>query len=265
MKQQSAHPAARSNRAAFTLAQTESGVLFRGALFTPTTKVITVFQRKQLLISCSCPAAFLALETLVQPHPRVTLSWWLNPQTLTIKIQPCTGRGESCLRLPQWVFTTITCVIDVLIVPCFHISFVFFQPSFLPVKPDPPPVCPVTIPVSESTHFRVITQESSSQQCPPCSDVSSSLRLLMQEESAQQTVLTVGMASESMSVETQTGVATETLVTSNGGAAARMVSDMEETTTYLPGKTDSPSKKKGRYFLLFLTLVMRFLTSWRVI
>ncbi|KAI3364375.1 hypothetical protein L3Q82_011175, partial [Scortum barcoo] len=57
-------------------------------------------------------------------------------------------------------------------------------PSFLPVKSDPPPVCPVSIPVSESTHFRVITHETSSEQCSE----RSSLRLLMREENAEETV-----------------------------------------------------------------------------
>ncbi|XP_074541544.1 phosphatidate phosphatase LPIN1 [Halichoeres trimaculatus] len=118
-------------------------------------------------------------------------------------------------------------------------------PSFLPVKPDPPQVCPVSIPVSESTHFRVITHESSSQHCAPCSEVSSSLRLLMQEESAQQRVLTVGMESESMSVESQTVVTTETMVISTGGAGAR-ISELEETAPHLSNKTDSPSKKKDK-------------------
>ncbi|CAJ1077132.1 phosphatidate phosphatase LPIN1-like isoform X2 [Xyrichtys novacula] len=121
-------------------------------------------------------------------------------------------------------------------------------PSFLPVKSDPPPVCPVSIPVSESTHFRVITHETSSQQCAPRSEVSPSLRLQMQEERAQcsQTVFTVGMESEAMAVESQTVVTTETQVTTIGGAAACMISEMEETKTRLLSKTDSPSKKKDK-------------------
>ncbi|XP_034555282.1 phosphatidate phosphatase LPIN1 [Notolabrus celidotus] len=118
-------------------------------------------------------------------------------------------------------------------------------PSFLPVKSDPPQVCSMSIPVSESTHFRVITDEMSSQQCAPCCEVSSSLRLPMQEESAGQTVVTVGMESESMTVESQTIVTRETLVTT-GGAAARMMSEMDETAPHMMGKTDSPSKKKDK-------------------
>ncbi|XP_049445688.1 phosphatidate phosphatase LPIN1-like isoform X1 [Epinephelus fuscoguttatus] len=105
-------------------------------------------------------------------------------------------------------------------------------PSFLPVKPDPPPVCPVSIPVSESTHFRVITQETSSEQCGPCSEISA-LRLLMPGETREETV---GMESESMRVETQTG----------GGVAACTIADMEETTPRPQGKTDSPSKRKDK-------------------
>ncbi|KAL7388039.1 hypothetical protein ABVT39_005893 [Epinephelus coioides] len=105
-------------------------------------------------------------------------------------------------------------------------------PSFLPVKPDPPPVCPVSIPVSESTHFRVITHETSSEQCGPCSEISA-LRLLMPGETREETV---GMESESMRVETQTA----------GGVAAHTIADMEETTPRPQGKTDSPSKRKDK-------------------
>ncbi|XP_042359197.1 phosphatidate phosphatase LPIN1-like isoform X2 [Plectropomus leopardus] len=105
-------------------------------------------------------------------------------------------------------------------------------PSFLPLKSDPPPVCPVSIPVSESTHFRVITHETSSEQCRPCSEISAP-RLLMPEEITEESVV---MESVSMRVETQTA----------GGVAARIVSDMEETMPRLPGKTDSPSKRKDK-------------------
>lgn len=105
-------------------------------------------------------------------------------------------------------------------------------PSFLPVKSDPPPVYPVSIPVSESTHFRVITRETSSEQCGPCSEISA-LRLLMPEETSEETV---GMESESMRMESQTA----------GSAAARMMSDMEDTMSRPSGKTDSPSKRKDK-------------------
>uniref|UniRef100_A0A8C3G101 phosphatidate phosphatase n=1 Tax=Cyclopterus lumpus TaxID=8103 RepID=A0A8C3G101_CYCLU len=103
------------------------------------------------------------------------------------------------------------------------------KPSFLPVKPDPPPVCPVSIPVSESTHFRVITHESSSEQCGPCSEISA-LGLLMPEETSGEG--TVGMESESMRTA--------------GGVAARMTSDTEEAVSPPPGKTDSPSKRQDK-------------------
>ncbi|KAM7395544.1 hypothetical protein PAMA_007017 [Pampus argenteus] len=114
-------------------------------------------------------------------------------------------------------------------------------PSFLPVKSNPPPVCPVSIPVSESTHFRVITHETSAEQCGPCSEISA-LRLVMLEETTttEETVVTVGMESESSRTESQAQV------TAAGGVAARMMSDMEETMTRPLGKTDSPSKKKDR-------------------
>ncbi|XP_039637807.1 phosphatidate phosphatase LPIN1 isoform X2 [Perca fluviatilis] len=105
-------------------------------------------------------------------------------------------------------------------------------PSFLPVKSNPQPVCPVSIPFSESTHFRVITHEASSEQCGPCSEISA-LRLLMPEETSEETV---EMESESMRMETQTA----------GGAATCMMSDTEETMCRPPGKTDSPSKRKDK-------------------
>ncbi|XP_070705393.1 phosphatidate phosphatase LPIN1 isoform X2 [Pempheris klunzingeri] len=115
-------------------------------------------------------------------------------------------------------------------------------PSFLPMKSNPPPLCPVSIPVSDSTHFRVITHESSAEQCGPCSEISA-LRLLMPEESAEETVVTVGMESESMSMESQT---VNTEVTTSPGATARMMSDMEETMSRPQCKTDSPSKRKDK-------------------
>lgn len=116
-------------------------------------------------------------------------------------------------------------------------------PSFLPLKSDPPPVCPVSIPVSESTHFRVITREMSSESC---SEISA-LRLLMPEETVvtDQTVVTVGMESESTRMESQT-VTSVTQVTASGGVAARMMADMEETMPRPQGKTDSPSKRKDK-------------------
>ncbi|XP_076611815.1 phosphatidate phosphatase LPIN1-like isoform X2 [Chaetodon auriga] len=114
------------------------------------------------------------------------------------------------------------------------------MPSFLPVKSDPPPVCPVSIPVSESTHFRVITRETSSEQCGPCSEISA---LLMKEEAAEETVVSVGMESEPMRMEPQTVTAE---MRPAGAAAARTMSDMEETMPRPQGKTDSPSKRKDK-------------------
>uniref|UniRef100_A0A668AU86 phosphatidate phosphatase n=1 Tax=Myripristis murdjan TaxID=586833 RepID=A0A668AU86_9TELE len=96
-------------------------------------------------------------------------------------------------------------------------------PSFLPVKPDPPPVCPVSIPVSESTHFRVIPPETSAEQREHFSEIPS-LRLLMPEDAS-----------------TQVGAAPM-------GAAACVMSEMEESQA-MPrplAKTDSPSKRKDK-------------------
>ncbi|KAM8831767.1 phosphatidate phosphatase LPIN1 isoform 2-T2 [Spinachia spinachia] len=91
-------------------------------------------------------------------------------------------------------------------------------PSFLPVKPLPPPVCPVSIPVSDSTHFRVIPHESASGHA---------LRLLMTEEEAGE-----GTAG------TETRAA--------GAAAACVTTYTEDATSRPPGKTDSPSKRQDK-------------------
>ncbi|KAF3849766.1 hypothetical protein F7725_019485 [Dissostichus mawsoni] len=96
------------------------------------------------------------------------------------------------------------------------------KPSFLQEKPSPPSVCPVTIPVSESTHFRVITHET--EQSGPCAEISALTLMMPQETNGD----TVGM--EAMTA---------------GGVAAQM-SEMEETMPLPPGKTDSPSKRKDK-------------------
>ncbi|XP_058469595.1 phosphatidate phosphatase LPIN1 isoform X2 [Solea solea] len=113
------------------------------------------------------------------------------------------------------------------------------RPSFLPVKPDPPPVCPVSIPLSESTHFRVITRETSSE-IP-------ALRLLMLGETTvtEETVIADGMESESTRLESHT-VTSQAQVMAAESVAARMMADMEETLQRPLGKTDSPSKRKDK-------------------
>ncbi|KAG7508635.1 hypothetical protein JOB18_019920 [Solea senegalensis] len=113
------------------------------------------------------------------------------------------------------------------------------RPSFLPVNPDPPPVCPVSIPVSESTHFRVITRETSSE-IP-------ALRLLMSGETTvtEETVIADGMESESTRLESH-AVTSQTQVMAAESVAARMMADMEETLQRPISKTDSPSKRKDK-------------------
>uniref|UniRef100_A0A672GUK8 phosphatidate phosphatase n=1 Tax=Salarias fasciatus TaxID=181472 RepID=A0A672GUK8_SALFA len=120
---------------------------------------------------------------------------------------------------------------------------------FHALKHDTVQLSPVSIPVSENTHFRVITHETSEQNAP-CSEISA-LRLLMPEETVttqetvhtEETVVSVGM--ESARMESLT-VTSETQVTAAGGAAARMMADMEDAMPRPPGKTDSPSKKKDK-------------------
>lgn len=124
--------------------------------------------------------------------------------------------------------------------PCLYfLPFPFLQPSFLPVKPDPPPVCPVSIPVSQSTHFRVINHELTSEQCGPCSEISA-LRLMMPEETAEETGL--GKVSECVRMESQSETAESQKAEA---AAAAMMCDGDEALCRPPGKMDSPSKRKG--------------------
>ncbi|KAM6915280.1 phosphatidate phosphatase LPIN1-like [Xenentodon cancila] len=119
-------------------------------------------------------------------------------------------------------------------------------PSFLPPKSGTPPTCPVSIPVLESTHFRVIPPEAPSEQCGACAEVPA-LELLTQEDTAvrEVTVVTVVTESQSMMVETQTPTS-EMQVTAATSMAATTVTDMEETASRPLGKTDSPSKRKDK-------------------
>uniref|UniRef100_A0A672GU65 phosphatidate phosphatase n=1 Tax=Salarias fasciatus TaxID=181472 RepID=A0A672GU65_SALFA len=62
-------------------------------------------------------------------------------------------------------------------------------PSFLQLKHDTVQLSPVSIPVSENTHFRVITHETSEQNAP-CSEIST--------VHTEETVVSVGMESDAM-------------------------------------------------------------------
>lgn len=59
----------------------------------------------------------------------------------------------------------------------------------------------------------------------------------MTQEATDETAVTVRMESDTAMMEAETIKA--------GVAEARMACDMEETVTLPPGKTDSPSKRKG--------------------
>ncbi|XP_028996097.1 phosphatidate phosphatase LPIN1 isoform X2 [Betta splendens] len=103
------------------------------------------------------------------------------------------------------------------------------KPHFLP---DPPPVRTVSIPVSESTHFRVIARGASSEPRAPCSE-KTPLKLLMGERGvAGRTPVSVGVESNPARMEE--------------GEAARMSVDMEEMVPRPLGKTDSPSERKDK-------------------
>lgn len=75
----------------------------------------------------------------------------------------------------------------------------------------------------------------SSERREACSETSG-LRLAMTQDAADD--VTVRMESDSAMMETETIKA--------GVAEAHMTYDMEETVTLPPGKTDSPSKRKGK-------------------
>ncbi|XP_061668575.1 phosphatidate phosphatase LPIN1 [Syngnathoides biaculeatus] len=101
-------------------------------------------------------------------------------------------------------------------------------PSFLSMKPERPPICPVSIPVTESTHFRVIAHEGSSER-PPREKAS------LLAAAGEEVPVVVAMETDPSRVETLTDC-----------AASRVTSDAEETTGRPSVKTDSPSKKKDK-------------------
>ncbi|KAF6735885.1 Phosphatidate phosphatase LPIN1 [Oryzias melastigma] len=114
-------------------------------------------------------------------------------------------------------------------------------PSFLPLKSDPPAVCPVSIPVSENTHFRVIPPEVSSGQCGGCCAIPA----LQQEKRAvqeEEVVVSAGTESGSVRMEAQ-AVSSDTQVTAPRGS---VTADAEEAASHIPGKTDSPCKRKDK-------------------
>ncbi|KAM4529440.1 phosphatidate phosphatase LPIN1-like [Fundulus diaphanus] len=119
-------------------------------------------------------------------------------------------------------------------------------PSFLPPKATAPRVSPVSIPVSESTHFRAIPHQTPSDQRAPCSKIRAP-SLLIEEgtEGIKETAVTVGMELESMRVEAQT-LNLEAQVTAAGDTAMQRGTEMEEAGACTPSKTDSPSKKKDK-------------------
>ncbi|KAM3861001.1 phosphatidate phosphatase LPIN1-like [Diretmus argenteus] len=122
-------------------------------------------------------------------------------------------------------------------------------PSFHPVKPSQPPVCPVSIPVSESTHFRVIAHATSSEQRENCSEISSLRLLMLEDTSANSTVVTIGVESEAMRMESQP-VTEEMQVGAMppGAATACITSEMEDSNGVSRplAKTDSPSRRKDK-------------------
>lgn len=89
--------------------------------------------------------------------------------------------------------------------------------------------------MSESTHFRVINQETTPEEY-----TNSELGLMMTEEAQVEVVGAVGMESETG--ETQKAADVETC----------MMCDVEEAMAHSPNKTDSPSRRKGHTNCLYV-------------
>uniref|UniRef100_A0A3P9JT91 phosphatidate phosphatase n=1 Tax=Oryzias latipes TaxID=8090 RepID=A0A3P9JT91_ORYLA len=112
-------------------------------------------------------------------------------------------------------------------------------PFFLPLKSDPPAVCPVSIPVSENTHFRMILPEVSLGQCGGfCQRPALQQQCEKSTVKEEEVVVTAGTDPESVRMEAQ-AVSSET-------ASGLVTADAEETASLIPGKVDSPSKKKDK-------------------
>ncbi|KAI4895716.1 hypothetical protein NFI96_026583 [Prochilodus magdalenae] len=144
------------------------------------------------------------------------------------------------------------------------------QPSFLPSKPDSPTVCPVSIPISDSTHFKVIPDAEQQH-----GDSTTSLRLFIPMPTAAKgagTELAKTDAEPTRTESNQRGGGDENVTagsepsTAQNGLdpvplrvdtettamlATRLVSEVEEGATATVGppqqsKTDSPSKRKDK-------------------
>lgn len=171
-------------------------------------------------------------------NPTMHWAWGELPQAATV------SKCQKVMHLIQF---------QVLSLMFFPHLFLLLQPSFLPVKPDPPPVCPVSIPVSQSTHFRVINRKLSSEQCGPCSEISA-LRLMMpgecvEDEEDEEAASAVRMDSDCVRLEPQSESTGSREAAGASAAATLMMCDTEEPLCRPPGKTDSPSKRKGEGWL----------------
>ncbi|XP_031436952.1 phosphatidate phosphatase LPIN1-like isoform X2 [Clupea harengus] len=138
------------------------------------------------------------------------------------------------------------------------------KPSFLPPKPGPnsPVACPVSIPVLENTHFRVILQGGGREHGEnhtnnhlklfiPTAEATMEAELVSapSPEHKEMETETIRPDSEPMEIETdQNGRDNEALKKEAepiGAAAAHMLSELEEGPRPL-SKTDSPSKRKDK-------------------
>uniref|UniRef100_A0A8D3CUN9 phosphatidate phosphatase n=1 Tax=Scophthalmus maximus TaxID=52904 RepID=A0A8D3CUN9_SCOMX len=100
--------------------------------------------------------------------------------------------------------------------------------------------------VTTCTHTTTLSMYVFVSLCLCCSFLIFSVHvLIILSPFLTETVVTVGMESESMRMESQT-VSSETHLTTVESVAARMMADMEETMPRPHGKTDSPSKSKDK-------------------
>uniref|UniRef100_H2USI3 phosphatidate phosphatase n=1 Tax=Takifugu rubripes TaxID=31033 RepID=H2USI3_TAKRU len=83
-------------------------------------------------------------------NPTMHWAWGELPQAATVSKE---YTADTSARQKQ------TCFLQ-----SQRFSFLLFQPSFLKVRSEPPPVCPESIPVSESTHFHSARMETETVQ-----------------------------------------------------------------------------------------------------
>lgn len=191
-----------------------------------------------------------------------------------IRYKPVHNEGQIQFTNFRWdlveVFHRLFCSIS-----RWFLTLSFFlclQPSFLPPKPGPnsPAVCPVSIPVSENTHFRVIPRGGDREHgethtnhhlklfiptaTPASMETEPSRGLLPEHKEMETETIRPGFGPMSSETE-QKGRDNEAMKKESepmGAAAARLMTELDEGGNGVGprplSKTDSPSKRKGIQF-----------------